>query len=91
MNKKGQMLEIFVILGIAIFIILLTIFLTLFVSYKVEEYPIQITKDGTLIYDGIKSCVSVKSGGDTTTVTIHSGFLCIFPKQTITGRGIEIK
>lgn len=52
---------------------------------------IEIFKDDQLIYQGNKACVSVQSGGDTTTVEIGKGYMCVFPGQYIVGKNIEIR
>jgi len=75
------------------FILLLSlIFLGLITAdYLLHNYPIEITKDNRVIYSGVKSCANIDSSGDTTTISISQGFLCLFPKATITGRNIEVR
>lgn len=81
------------ILIIVILISSLVVAITLIIAsidYNLHNYPIEITKDGVIIYDGIKSCVDIDSSGDTTTISINKGFLCLFPKATIVGKNIEV-
>ena len=78
------------ICGIVLFTVVLIVGMS-WIKYTLQAYPIEVTQNGALIYDGIKSCVSIESSGDTTTITIQKGFLCLFPKSTITGRNIEVK
>ena len=61
-----------------------------YLDYKLHEYPITITQNGAVIYKGIKSCVEIASSGDTTTIYIRKGFLCLFPKSTLVSKNIEV-
>ena len=49
-----------------------------------------IIRQGQVIYTGNNACIDVVSGGDTTKIDINGGFLCMFPKETILGKDIEI-
>lgn len=92
MNKKGCFGEIVFILGVFIFFAFILINLFLFIDYNINNYPVQVSQEGIIIYTGIKACISIDSSGDTTTITIFKPFwFCAFPERTITGRGIEIK
>jgi len=57
----------------------------------INDYPVKATVNGELFYSGPKACLSIDSAGDTTKITAHNGFLCIFPYKTYTGLGVEIK
>ena len=78
------------LIGIALCVFLVIICVCA-IDYKLHDFPVEITQDGNVMYRGIMSCVDVASSGDTTTIQIKEGFLCLFPKSVILGRGIEIK
>ena len=60
------------------------------ISY-VNNVPVEVTKDNITIYEGINGCISVSSSGDTTSVTIKDGFLCMFPKEYYVGQNIRVE
>lgn len=80
----------FLMIFITLLLLGILILVVFWADYSLHFYQIEITKDGQNIYSGIKSCVDIKSTGDTTTLSIHQGFLCLFPKATITARNIEV-
>ena len=61
------------------------------IDYALHAYPIEILQNNKVIYSGVKACAEISSTGDTTTISISHGFLCLFPKATITGRNIEVR
>ena len=78
---------------ILIFIFSITMFFLLIVGldYSLHKYPIEVTQNEKIIYEGIKACVSIESAGDTTTIYFSQGLFCMFPKAVLTGRNIEVK
>lgn len=90
-------LDDFIVLLVIVFIVLGILGISagivlgiVYIDYKLNDYEIIITQDNQTIYEGIKSCISVYSTGDTTTIKEGRGFLCMFPKAITTGKNIEI-
>ena len=78
------------IIGIGLITILL-IWLIIGISFHFNNYPIEVTQEGVQIYSGTRACIDVESSGDTTTIKVSKGYLCLFPKAVYTGRNIEVK
>jgi hypothetical protein len=93
MNKKAQSdFFVFLIVGVAILsVILATFLLTSGIVYSLNSYRVIVTQNENIIYKGVKACVEVSSGGDTTTILISQGFLCLFPKEIIVGKNIGVR
>ena len=81
---------IFIFIGIILFSFLI-VWLILGTSYHFNNYPIEVTQEGVQIYSGTRACIDVQSSGDTTTIKVSKGYLCLFPKAVYTGRNIEVK
>jgi len=85
--------------GLWMFLLVVAVFFALFLIFIVgkaidlayiDNVPMTITQNGTVIYQGISGCVDVISGGDTTQVQTYDGFLCLFPKSWYGGLNIEV-
>lgn len=55
--------------------------------YVIYPYHIRITdSSNTVVYEGKRACVSVRSAGVNTKIEIGGGFLCIWPERTLVGK-----
>lgn len=73
-------------IAIVFFIVSVIRLITLSLNPNVVVY-----KNGSFIYEGNKTCITVRTSGDSTQIDIHGGFLCFFPDRYISGKNIEIE
>jgi hypothetical protein len=75
----------------SVVIVAIIVLSIIFIEYSMYSYEVEVTQNGFVVYEGIAACVNVGSSGDTTTIKINQGFLCMFPKKEIVGKGIEVR
>lgn len=79
----------FVLVGIIIlFLFLLVVPVQL--AYIYIEPKVEVLVDQKMIYKGTNACVTVSSGGYTTTVITHK-FLCFLPDETYTSKDVVVR
>lgn len=61
------------------------------IFYYINDVPVRVWKDDTIIYEGVSACVGIKSSGDTTTVKLGRGLFCLLPKAVYTGRDLRVE
>lgn len=57
----------------------------------IDVVPITATVDNKIVYQGKSACITVSSGGRTTTLTVLGGFMCFFPQKEYVSENVHVE